>query len=45
MAVALSQLGRLDEAREELKDVLKAAQKSDPELVREAQEMLDSLGK
>ena len=45
MAVALSQLKRLDEAREELKAVLRAAQKSDPELVREAQELLDSLGK
>ncbi len=45
MAVALKQLNRLDEAREELKAVLQAAKKSDPELVREVQEQLDSLGK
>jgi putative PEP-CTERM system TPR-repeat lipoprotein len=45
MAVALSQLGRLNEARRELQEIIKSpAAKADPKLGGEARELLDQLG-
>lgn len=45
LATALAQLGRLDEARGELRTVIQKAEKNDPDLALEARQLLDTMGK